>query len=79
MMDPFRKTLYDADMGKDDEPGKVGRKPRSGDEAAEKLIAFRVTGDEHEAYTAAAKAQKLSVSEWIRSSLSRIIKRAKGR
>lgn len=75
-LDPIRKTLYALAMGKD-EPKDGGRKLRAG--APTKLIALRVTDEERAEYEAAMKAEgKKSLSDWIRSTLARVLRRKRG-
>jgi predicted HicB family RNase H-like nuclease len=50
-------------------PKKVGRPKLPKGEAKGKLVALRLSDAEVKRVNAAAKAKKLSVSEWIRSTL----------
>ena len=50
-------------------PKKVGRPKLPKGEAKGKIVALRFSSDEVKRVSAAAKARKLSVSEWIRSTL----------
>lgn len=50
-------------------PRKVGRPRLPKGEAMGKAVRVRMTPDNLKRMSAAAKAQKLSVSEWIRSTL----------
>ena len=51
-------------------PKKVGRPKLPKGEAKGKLVALRLSASEEKRVNAAAKAKKLSVSEWIRNTLS---------
>ena len=51
-------------------PKKVGRPKLPKGEAKGKLVALRLSASEVKRVSAAAKAKKLSVSEWIRSTLN---------
>jgi predicted HicB family RNase H-like nuclease len=50
-------------------PKKVGRPKLPKGEAKGKIVALRFSAEDVKRVTAAAKAQKLSVSQWIRSTL----------
>lgn len=50
-------------------PKKVGRPKLPKGEAKGKIVALRFSADDVKRVSAAAKAKKLSVSEWIRSTL----------
>ena len=51
-------------------PKKVGRPKLPKGEAKGKIVALRFSADDLKRVSAAAKAKKLSVSEWIRSTLN---------
>jgi predicted HicB family RNase H-like nuclease len=51
-------------------PKKVGRPTLPKGEAKGKIIALRLNAEDVKRVSAAAKARKLSVSEWIRSTLN---------
>lgn len=51
---------------------KLGRRPRAGKTAAE-VVKFRATGDERTRWQSAADRQGISLSEWIRWVLDRVV------
>lgn len=51
-------------------PRKPGRPKLPKGEAKGKVVGFRLSPDEIRTFTAAAKASKQSVSEWMRSTLN---------
>jgi predicted HicB family RNase H-like nuclease len=54
-------------------PRKVGRPKLPKGEAKGKIVPVRFSAEERKAIEAAAKAEKLSLSEWIRSTLQAAI------
>ena len=50
-------------------PKKVGRPKLAKGEAKGKIVPIRFNADDHKKVTAAAKANKQTVSEWVRSTL----------
>jgi predicted HicB family RNase H-like nuclease len=54
-------------------PRKVGRPKLPKGEAKGKIVPVRFNAEERKAIEAAAKAKKLSLSEWIRSTLQAAI------
>ena len=62
-------------MGPQRKARKVGRPKMPKGEAKGRIVPVRFNGDDLRAITAAAKANKQTVSEWLRSTLSAAIQR----
>ena len=61
-------SQYDAEMADSDKP-RMGRPPRTGDEASAKIVTLRLTEEEHAAWVEAAGDQ--SLGQWIRDRCNR--------
>lgn len=59
---------YDPEMADSEKP-RMGRPPRTGDEAANEMITLRVTAEEKQAWLEAAGEQPLAA--WIRDRCNR--------